>query len=615
MLADKNKTSRTVVARQLKQVRKIPGKASATNKSANTLSQISSLTAALKAKHADILAAGRIVNALARIKDPKVVPILIGVLNDSKYDFTVRSNASAALVEYYMADPRSMPALFAIMSDAKAPFWLRRWTLLSMEGVSDPKAAKNILPYLSHPCVNVYGRKLAAEMLGSAGNPIAVPHLIKTLKDTKELVRIATVYALGNIGDPRAVLALIAATKDSSSAVRLGAVRALGKMKDPHIFAALKAALSDVDSDVRRAALRCLGGLKDKRVRPILMKAIRSNDSKLQREAASVFARRKDVGAVKVLLGLLKKSRDYYVQLAAADALGELKKTVLAHQIPSRSHLRDLLELPGCIKDLKSDHSTSGKSAVWRLYRIKDPRVVPALIAALKNKDSSYAINVIRKHAAKALGLLKDRRAVPDLIALLKDDWAHIEAAKALGKIKDIRAVPYLIAWIKDGSRETWTRRITATVALGNIGDVRAVPALRALLKKDLSPLILYRAKRALNKIKPSTYKTKALSKTGVSILKLVEAIRNGSSDTFSRRRDAVLELDKIAEGAKSKPEIKALLTKYAVPALKGLIKNDLSDGIRYSAKCALCTINGTSCSDLDDSEDRSDDSPPAVLL
>jgi HEAT repeat protein len=614
MLADKNRTSRAAVARRLKQVRKTPGKTSVTNKSVTTLSKISSLTAALKAKHADILAAGRIVNALARLKDPKVVPILIGVLNDSKYDFTVRSNASAALVAYYMADPRSMPALFAILSDAKAPFWLRRWTLLSMQGVSDPKAAKNILPYLSHPCMTKYGRALAAEMLGSIRNPIAVPHLIKTLNDTEEIVRIASVYALGNIGDPRAVLALIAATMDPSSGVRLGAVRALGAMKDPHIFPALKAALSDTDDDVRRAALRCLGGLNDPRVQPILMKAIKSNDSELQREAASIFARRKDVGAVKILLGLLKNSPIYDVRLAAADALWELKKTGRAPQIPSMSRLRDLLALPDYIKELKdSDDPRTG--AVWDLYRIKDPRVVPALIAALKNKGSYIANAEVRREAAKALCLLKDRRAVPALIAALKDDWAHIDAAKALGKIKDIRAVPYLIAWIKDGSRETWTRRITATVALGNIGDVRAVPALKALLRKDLSPLIRYRAKQALSKIEPSIYQTKALSKTGVRVLELVEALRDGSSDNYCRRRDAIEELDKIAEASQAKPAIKVLLKKYAVPALKGLIKNDLSDVIRLLAKYAICAINGTSCSHLHDSEDRSDDSSPAVLL
>lgn len=121
-----------------------------------------------------------------------------------------------------------------------------------------------------------------------------------------------------------------------------------------------------------------------------------------------------------------------------------------------------------------------GRSA-WALGEIKDPRAVEPLIALLNHWDK-----YVRMRAAWILGKLQDSRAVEPLIsALLKDAYTGVarNAARALGEIKDRRAVEPLIAALKDRSSSV---RENASEALGEMEDTRAAkPLLAALEDKD----------------------------------------------------------------------------------------------------------------------------------
>ncbi|PIQ81609.1 MAG: hypothetical protein COV76_07880 [Candidatus Omnitrophica bacterium CG11_big_fil_rev_8_21_14_0_20_64_10] len=79
--------------------------------------------------------------------------------------------------------------------------------------------------------------------------------------------------------------------------------------------------------------------------------------------------------------------------------------------------------------------------AATELEALGDPAAVPALIAALADRDS-----LPRGGAAEALKGIPDRRAVPALIRELRDLDAAVRraAAEALGKIGDRTAVPAL---------------------------------------------------------------------------------------------------------------------------------------------------------------------------
>jgi HEAT repeat protein len=81
------------------------------------------------------------------------------------------------------------------------------------------------------------------------------------------------------------------------------------------------------------------------------------------------------------------------------------------------------------------------------LGKIKDPRAVEPLIAALR--DRNHKVRVI---TVAVLGEIKDPRAVEHLIAALKDlnSEIRLKAIEALGKTKEPSAVELLIGALKD---------------------------------------------------------------------------------------------------------------------------------------------------------------------
>lgn len=140
--------------------------------------------------------------------------------------------------------------------------------------------------------------------------------------------------------------------------------------------------------------------------------------------------------------------------------------TMAASQQPAADRVESL------IKKLQNKHPNARAEAVTELGKIKDARVVPLLIGALKDADS-----YVRGQTAAALGDTGDKRAVQPLITALKDDdylYVRQESAKALGKIKDSSAVQPLINALND---ETPDVREEAAKALIEIG----VPAKETL--------------------------------------------------------------------------------------------------------------------------------------
>jgi len=69
------------------------------------------------------------------------------------------------------------------------------------------------------------------------------------------------------------------------------------------------------------------------------------------------------------------------------------------------------------------------------LRKHSDPRVIPALIEALKDHEKS-----VRRNASKALGYKKAEEAIPALEELMNDadHYVRNDAVKAIRKIKGI---------------------------------------------------------------------------------------------------------------------------------------------------------------------------------
>jgi HEAT repeat protein len=149
--------------------------------------------------------------------------------------------------------------------------------------------------------------------------------------------------------------------------------------------------------------------------------------------------------------------------------------TTAASQQPAADRVESL------IKKFQSKRPNDRAEAVTQLARIKDARVVPLLIGALKDANS-----YVRGQTAAALGDTGDKRAVQPLITVLKDDdymYVRHESAKALGKIKDGSAVQPLINALND---ETPDVREEAAKALIEIGAPARETLDRALKQGNL---------------------------------------------------------------------------------------------------------------------------------
>ena len=141
--------------------------------------------------------------------------------------------------------------------------------------------------------------------------------------------------------------------------------------------------------------------------------------------------------------------------------------------------------------------------AAWALGEIGDPRAIPALVAALGDRDgevSKYAARSLikfgkeatdallkaleapseqtRHYAVRALGEIQDPRSADTLLGLAGkvNRGVHLWA---LGRLGDRRGFETVVAAVADPDHLV---RLTAIQALNDLGDERAVPVLTAAL-------------------------------------------------------------------------------------------------------------------------------------
>lgn len=101
----------------------------------------------------------------------------------------------------------------------------------------------------------------------------------------------------------------------------------------------------------------------------------------------------------------------------------------------------------GALADLSSPSARIRARAALGLAAVREPAVVPALLAVLDDPEAG-----VRRAAVRALGEQRDRRAVPGLLNALADRDGNVRfyAAHALGEIKDPAAAEGLLAALRD---------------------------------------------------------------------------------------------------------------------------------------------------------------------
>jgi len=125
--------------------------------------------------------------------------------------------------------------------------------------------------------------------------------------------------------------------------------------------------------------------------------------------------------------------------------------------------------------------------ANWAVTCLDDGTVVPRLIAALDEEDSTVAWN-----AAVTLSLFGCPESVPLLHKRLEGNgWQQWEAVNALGRVWNDETVSRLISVLKEGLEDV---RKEAALSLGRIGGDEAFLALAEALTHDPSPEVRWRA-------------------------------------------------------------------------------------------------------------------------
>jgi len=319
-----------------------------------------------------------------------------------------------------------------------------------------------------------------ARALVSIGDRSVVPDLLALLRSPREGPRQAAVTALGDLrvreawepllalaragergagGDMGRVLALVggAAMADKvlegaksaeDPAYRGLCLEVLALLRTPGADRVLQQALSDRDPQVRQHAVRALAVIGGKWVVPLLIQRLDDRASEVRYRAAEALGKTGDPRAVVPLIRLLKRT----------DVSGAMRV------IPSLGALGDRRAVPVLL-------SIMNREDVGIRPLAHDGSIRPAIMAA--------AAEHVRQEAVRALARLREPKVIPELVRALRQDGPSDDLMSAcyLGFLKAKAAVPELVAALRSGKR-SWVSESEIILALVGIGDPAAVPAI-----------------------------------------------------------------------------------------------------------------------------------------
>jgi len=385
-------------------------------------------------------ARGRIVEALAILRDPRAEQVFIAALKDAHRGgeyFEAAVRAARMIGELKL--PGTAPHLTRALRAARGrtppesrSTWLERALITALDRLGDRRAVKVLVEVLQSPPASqdFYLNKLAARALGRLGDPAAVKPLVKSLGDASHglLLYEESRVALCRIGRP-AAKELLQQAKERGGIAPFKAIRVLGDLGDPSAVSPLKAlgdTLSDADDrrlEIARTLLRL--GHQDAQIG--LAKILSSKTSTLaaQRRAAELLG----------WFGGPGKSRD---------SLGEkltkvcAKKSVsarvrcwgLALAFSRQAGPEGLQRLDTVLAANKNKDKDEGTGHHLREYR---PRLV--LVEECGARPACYAKHLdakdwrVRERAALELGRVGDLKGLRRLAGKFGEEHARVKEA------------------------------------------------------------------------------------------------------------------------------------------------------------------------------------------
>jgi len=293
----------------------------------------------------------------------------------------------------------------------------------------------------------------------------------------------------------------IIALGDKDSNIRRRAVECLAKVSAPEAIDMLSIAATDKIRRIRQPAIQALILTSDKRAIGPLVKALRDIDAGIVRIAAKgLLEFGKDI--VDPVVELLNDP-EWHVRKVAVDILGKLgDKRAIPHLVERlvdqkadicRTAASSLKKLGEPLGEKIFNAVFGDVDAILHLSAEKDPRSIPPLLKALKDREWK-----IRKFSAETLGGIADPETLEPLADALADPdaWVRQAAAQALGQLNDPRAIPSLVLCLSDLKPVV---RGEAALSLGILKAQEAVDKIIPLL--DDGPDVREKASRTLGEI------------------------------------------------------------------------------------------------------------------
>lgn len=231
------------------------------------------------------------------------------------------------------------------------------------------------------------------------------------------------------------------ALKDKNPDTRVQAVQSLGLIgaHEPYI-STLEGMLDDKDFEVRVATVTSLVDLKNKQTVPALRKALGDEVPEVSFAAAKALWTLKEPDGEDALLSVMSgelKASSKFLDKKKRETLRmfHTPKPLMFFALRTGAAFAPVPGLGTGVSSLQGiilDPAISGRAAtVLLLASDKDPRVLPALIDALQDKDGS-----VRAAACHAIALRNDRKLQKELIPMLEDKKPAVRLRAAAGYLR-----------------------------------------------------------------------------------------------------------------------------------------------------------------------------------
>ena len=387
-----------------------------------------------------------IAEALGRLKAEEAVPKLLELSDKSRDNYVVLA-AVRSLGKIGASSAVEKLSEIALTHSNK---FMRKNAVIALGDIGDPKATDALIQmmFIEYQGASFY--REASFALYQIG-PAVADALLETmaLKNEKvnayfeqiggmkeSAVKAKCGFVLGDLKDKRAVEPLLEAFKAAADPEKLDPVvlsyasQPLAMLGDPRAVAALKGQMTTLDASLRDPMMRSLNMLGDRSVVPDMILAMTRAHFVAECVKAGATKELCEAEDTKASLqGAQKAAADHASNLAGAEHLDAYKKAVEEESDPGmkkyfQARLARVEAAAECkvdakcwAKKLESDDWLIREKAAWELMRIKDPSVLDALAAHLKDKKPEA-----RSAAIFAYWAYGDDRVVASVKQQLEDE-------------------------------------------------------------------------------------------------------------------------------------------------------------------------------------------------